>query len=152
MINWTRSAPPSAAESKANDPMEVDMYFIIRLVLKSDLPGGHRMFRWPSVVHFGLFIFGLYAIAVAYDERNGKSIHSARYAIFLKVLREQRLQAGLTQVQLARRLRETQTFVSKCERGERRIDVVELKTFCSAFKIPLKQFVARLERELDKKS
>ena len=80
-----------------------------------------------------------------------KSIHSDRYAVFLKALWEQRRGAGLTQVQLARKLRETQTFVSKCERGERRIDVIELRAFCGAFKITLKTFVAALEKEMDKK-
>ena len=77
-----------------------------------------------------------------------KSIHSAGYTVFLKVLREERERAGLTQVQLARKIRETQTFVSKCERGERRIDVIELRTFCRAFGLSLKQFVSALEREM----
>jgi ribosome-binding protein aMBF1 (putative translation factor) len=72
-----------------------------------------------------------------------KSIHSARYAVFLKVLREARERAGLTQVQLARKIGETQTFVSKCDRGERRVDVVELQAFCDAFGLNLKQFVGR---------
>jgi transcriptional regulator with XRE-family HTH domain len=75
-----------------------------------------------------------------------KSIHSARYRIFLKVLRQTRRQAGLTQAQLAKKIGETQTFVSKCERGERRIDVIELRTFCRAFGSSLKQFVSALER------
>jgi ribosome-binding protein aMBF1 (putative translation factor) len=79
-----------------------------------------------------------------------KSIHSAGYAVFLQVLREERERAGLTQVQLARRIRETQTFVSKCERGERRIDVIELRTFCRAFGLSLKQFVSALEAALGK--
>src|ERR1039458_10513355 len=57
-----------------------------------------------------------------------KSIHSTRYAVFLKVLREARERAGLTQVQLARKIGETQTFVSKCERGERRVDRSEEHT------------------------
>ncbi len=77
-----------------------------------------------------------------------KSIHSSRYAVFLKVLREARERAGLTQVQLARKIGETQTFISKCERGERRIDVIELQTFCRAFGLPLKQFVTALERAI----
>jgi ribosome-binding protein aMBF1 (putative translation factor) len=81
-----------------------------------------------------------------------KSIHSARYSIFLKVMREARERAGLTQVQLARKIRETQTFVSKCERGERRIDVIELRAFCQAFGVDLKQFVAALEKEIGKAS
>jgi ribosome-binding protein aMBF1 (putative translation factor) len=80
-----------------------------------------------------------------------KSIHSAGYAVFLQVLREARERAGLTQVQLARKIRETQTFVSKCERGERRIDVVELRAFCRAFGVSLKQFVLTLERAMDKR-
>jgi len=79
-----------------------------------------------------------------------KSIHSARYGIFLKVLREARERAGLTQVQLARKIGETQTFVSKCERGERRIDVIELRTLCRAYGISLKRFVSGLERALDR--
>jgi transcriptional regulator with XRE-family HTH domain len=79
-----------------------------------------------------------------------KSIHSARYAIFLNVLREARERAGLTQVQLARKIGETQTFVSKCERGERRIDLIELRAFCQALGLNLKQFVGALERALAK--
>ena len=79
-----------------------------------------------------------------------KSIHSARYAVFLKVLRETRMEAGLTQTQLARKIGETQTFVSKCERGERRVDVIELRTFCRAFGISLKQLVSALEKAISR--
>ena len=79
-----------------------------------------------------------------------KSIPSARYAVFLQVLREAREKAGLTQVQLARKIGETQTFVSKCERGERRVDVIELRTFCQAFGLNLKQFATALERAIGK--
>ena len=79
-----------------------------------------------------------------------KSIHSDRYAVFLKVLREARDRAGLTQIHLAKKIGETQTFVSKCERGERRIDVIELRTFCRAFGLKLGQFVIMLERAISK--
>ena len=48
---------------------------------------------------------------------------------------------ALRKVQLARKIGEAQTFVSKCERGERRVDVVELRTFCRAFGLDLKLFV-----------
>ncbi|MGT2512285.1 helix-turn-helix domain-containing protein [Cupriavidus basilensis] len=40
--------------------------------------------------------------------------------------------AGITQADLAARLDVTQTFVSKCERGERRLDVKELRSWCMA--------------------
>jgi transcriptional regulator with XRE-family HTH domain len=79
-----------------------------------------------------------------------KSIHSAPYAVFLKVLRATRERAGLTQEDLAERIGEKQTFVSKCERGERRIDVVELRAFCRAFEVSLGQFVADMEKAIRK--
>ncbi len=80
-----------------------------------------------------------------------KSIHSPQYAIFLKALRQARRRSGITQIELAKRIGETQSFVSKCERGERRLDVIELRAFSKAFGIPLKQFVERLERQLGPK-
>jgi transcriptional regulator with XRE-family HTH domain len=79
-----------------------------------------------------------------------KTIYSARYRAFLKLLKKTRQSAGLTQIQLARKIGETQTFVSKCERGERRIDVIELQTFCRAFGMNLKHFVAALERAISR--
>ena len=66
-----------------------------------------------------------------------KSIYSQDYAVFLRLLKEAREQAGTTQEQLAARLGQTQSFISKCERGERRLDVVEAGTFCMALGISL---------------
>src|ERR1017187_5748328 len=77
-----------------------------------------------------------------------KSIHSVQYKTFLKVLRVARRRAGLTQIDVAKRIGETQSFVSKCERGERRIDVIELRAFCTAFGISLKTFERILKRRL----
>jgi transcriptional regulator with XRE-family HTH domain len=77
-----------------------------------------------------------------------KSIHSAQYKVLLKVLREARHRAGLTQIEFAKRIGETQSFVSKCERGERRIDVIELRVFCAALGITLRKFEGILERRL----
>ena len=56
-------------------------------------------------------------------------IHSPRYQRFLKKLRAARLEAGLTQAEVAKALKKPQSFVSKCESGERRVDVVELEKF-----------------------
>ena len=54
------------------------------------------------------------------------TVHSSAYRKFLKELRRARLEAGLTQAQVARALRVHQSWVSKSESGERRVDVVEL--------------------------
>lgn len=54
------------------------------------------------------------------------STHTPRYRELLKALVEARKKVGLSQIELARRLKRPQSFVSKYERGERRLDVVEL--------------------------
>jgi transcriptional regulator with XRE-family HTH domain len=77
-----------------------------------------------------------------------KSIHDDDYQIFLRLLRATRIARGVTQVELAELLGETQTFVSKCERGERRIDLLELRRFCNAMGEPFAKFTKRLDQEL----
>ena len=64
-----------------------------------------------------------------------------RYRQFLKRFREARQQAGLTQVQVAGRLGRPQSFVSKCESGERRVDVIELLEFARLYRKPLSFFI-----------
>lgn len=56
-------------------------------------------------------------------------IYSQRYQKFLRQLRKARKEAQLTQVDVAVELGKPQSFVAKCESGERRIDVVELVDF-----------------------
>lgn len=55
-----------------------------------------------------------------------KSSHDKKYARILAALKDARLAAGLTQTDVARRFGAHASFVSKCESGERRIDVLEL--------------------------
>ena len=69
------------------------------------------------------------------------TVHSPRYRQFLKKLRAARLEAGLTQQEVARALRRPQSFVSKCESGERRVDVVELERFASLYGKRLEDFL-----------
>jgi transcriptional regulator with XRE-family HTH domain len=70
-----------------------------------------------------------------------KSLHSPAYDRFLKLLRKAREDAGLTQEQAAKKLRKPQSFISKCESGERRVDVVELVMFCTAYELRPERFV-----------
>ena len=71
----------------------------------------------------------------------GGSIYSVRYKAFLRRLREARLEANLTQVEVAQKLLQPQSYVSRCESGERRIDVVELTDLAMIYKKPLEYFV-----------
>jgi transcriptional regulator with XRE-family HTH domain len=77
-----------------------------------------------------------------------KTIYTREYAVLLRLLRKIREDASVTQVELAKRLKETQSAVSKIERGERRVDVVELRTICQALGVPFLGFMKLLEREL----
>ena len=78
-----------------------------------------------------------------------KSIYSKEYSLFLEQLRKAREEKGLTQTDVAQSLGQTQSFVSKVERGERRIDIVELRAFCSALGIAFPTFITRIEKALD---
>ena len=77
-----------------------------------------------------------------------KSVFSKDYKRLLQQIRSARRQAGLTQEEVARSLRQTQSWVSKCERGERRIDILELRAFCRTFQVSFVEFVRRLDRSL----
>jgi transcriptional regulator with XRE-family HTH domain len=70
-----------------------------------------------------------------------KTLYSRRNKQFLIALRNMREGSGMTQVELARKLKITQSQVGKVERGERRLDVVELEIWCKAFGVPLREFV-----------
>jgi len=67
---------------------------------------------------------------------------------FQELLRQTRVDAVLSQVELARSLGRSQSFVSKYESGERRLDVLELKEVCTALGISVTTFVRRLENVL----
>lgn len=79
-------------------------------------------------------------------------LRSTDHAILLRLLKEERMNSGLRQVDLAERLGVHQSFVSKYEVGERRLDVLELKAICSVLGLTLGEFIARLEAELEKRT
>ena len=53
-------------------------------------------------------------------------------------------------MQLAGALGQSQSFVSKAEKGDRRLDLVQLRTICLALGTALPEFVARLEERLER--
>jgi transcriptional regulator with XRE-family HTH domain len=65
-----------------------------------------------------------------------------------KLLRNLRNERSLKQEDLAARLSRPQSFVSKYEHGQRRLDVLELREVLQALGSTLSAFAARLEREL----
>ncbi len=59
------------------------------------------------------------------------------------LLRQIRIDADLTQGQIAERIGQTQSYVSKYENGEQRLDLMELEAVCKAAGVPLLEFVRR---------
>lgn len=59
------------------------------------------------------------------------------YQRFLARLRQARREAGLTQEEAARRLGKHQSFLSKCESGERRVDFVELLALAKLYGVDI---------------
>jgi len=74
-----------------------------------------------------------------------KSIGAPEQICLQKLLRQVRKEAGLTQVALAARLATGQATISNYERGERRLDLVELRHVCTAIGIELREFIVRFE-------
>jgi transcriptional regulator with XRE-family HTH domain len=65
------------------------------------------------------------------------------------ILTSLRTDLGLRQVDLAQKLRRPQSFVSKYESGERRLDLLEINEICIALHVSLSEVVARVEQELN---
>lgn len=75
-----------------------------------------------------------------------------QYGQFVELLREIRLRAGLRQTDVAGRLNLPQSFISKYESGERRLDIFELRLVCRALGLSLSDFVGMLEERIKDKS
>lgn len=70
-----------------------------------------------------------------------KSIYSKEYKTVVERLKKARQESGLKQEEVAFRLKKPQSYVSKTERGERRLDVAELKKIADIYGKPLDYFV-----------
>lgn len=71
-----------------------------------------------------------------------KSVYTSTYRRMLSCLVQARRSAGLNQTELAKRLGRPQSFVSKFEAGERRIDVVELIAICNKLDLDPAEVIA----------
>ncbi len=76
-----------------------------------------------------------------------QSIYSKEYKTFLKRLKARRLELGKTQVEVAKTLKKPQSFVSKIESGERRLDPLELKAIASLYGVSVDWLVENIRRK-----
>jgi transcriptional regulator with XRE-family HTH domain len=80
-----------------------------------------------------------------------KSVFTDAYASLLEVLVATRKGAGVSQVELARRLGKPQNFVSYFERGERRVDVIEFYAITTALDVDPEHVFSQLVHQLPKR-
>mgnify|MGYP003624208519 FL=1 len=73
------------------------------------------------------------------------SLHTERYELFRQLLIEYRKNAGLTQTDVANALSKPQSFVSKYEKGERRIDLLEFLDISAAIGFEPQKFIDRIQ-------
>jgi len=83
------------------------------------------------------------------DRKTYKKLFKKRYKVFGKVLKSiRKKQVHISQVALAERLGMDQSYVSKTETGERRLDIMELIAYSDAMGLCLTDFIFRLELKL----
>jgi len=82
----------------------------------------------------------------------GKSIFTLEQERLQELLRQIRQDAGLRQSELAKRLKVSQSYVSKYEAGEKRLDLIELRRICQVVGISLDEFVRRFEDLIERES
>lgn len=79
--------------------------------------------------------------AMATPRRPIRGMHTPRYRRFVKRLILAREKAAMTQKQAADALGQREPWVSKCEAGQRRVDVIELLDFARVYRVPLAFFL-----------
>ncbi len=69
------------------------------------------------------------------------TIRTKEYSRFINKLREARHEACLRQIDVAKKLKRTQSYVSRVEQGEQRLDILELKKFAKLYKKDINYFI-----------
>lgn len=73
-----------------------------------------------------------------------RTLQSSRHQVLKEFLIEKRKKAGLTQTEVAKKLRRYQSFVANVETGQRKLDVVELLAFAEAIGFDPREAIKRL--------
>lgn len=74
-----------------------------------------------------------------------KSLRTHENSVLVGLLKEIRLKSGLTQAALAEAIGHSQSYISDIESGEKRLDLIQLRDYCTACGTSLVSFVKRFE-------
>lgn len=70
-----------------------------------------------------------------------KTLYTEEFQVVIAKLKEARLKQGLTQQQVAKSLGVGQSFISKIESGQYRLDIIQLQEFAKLYKKSLSSFL-----------
>ena len=71
----------------------------------------------------------------------GKTIRTKEYAIFIERMTKARLDAGLRQIDVAKKMKRPQSYISRVESGEYRLDIMEVKRFAQLYNKDINYFI-----------
>lgn len=76
------------------------------------------------------------------------NIYEPCYRIFVECLKDFRTQSHMTQQELASLLNCPQSYISKYEQGQKRLDIVEIRRICNVLGVSLTEFAMEYETRL----
>ena len=80
-------------------------------------------------------------------KKKSKTIYSTEYEYIITKLKEARKEAGLNQMAVADKLGKYETYLSKIENGDRRVDILELSELADIYNKPIDYFVPKKKKE-----
>jgi DNA-binding XRE family transcriptional regulator len=102
---------------------------------------GNFWFCFAVIINIVYPILGLYHKRIYDCKCMSKSVYSKDYKDIIERLKTARIEAGLAQQEVAIKLGKPQSFISKIESGERRLDVAEIKKFAVIYKKDISFFI-----------
>ncbi len=96
-------------------------------------------FRLTVKTYFGIFYNRIYN----YTKDMANSIYLKEYKRVIERLKNARQESGLKQIEVAERLGKPQSYISKIEQGERRVDIAELKLIAQTYKKDVNYFISK---------
>lgn len=76
------------------------------------------------------------------------TIHQSDYKKLIEALKSLRKSKGITQISLAKRIKRDQTYVSKYESHDRRLDIIEVRNICRALGEDFSKFIEKFEHAI----
>lgn len=71
----------------------------------------------------------------------GRTIRTKEYAVFIERMKKARLESGLRQIDVAKKMKRPQSYISRVESGEYRLDILEVKRFAQLYGKSIEYFV-----------